>query len=97
MSINIPKTETDALLQMQSTQVAAPSMRAKFTIESINSTEYGDQVKFVAKYDCKNSPEDNSYSKYTPSADASLSITNPALIGKFKPGQQFYVDFTPIS
>lgn len=39
--------------------------------------------------------EDNTYARYTPSGEVRLNITNPDLIGKFKPGQKFYADFTP--
>ena len=38
--------------------------------------------------------EDNTFARWTPSGGATLTITNPALIGKFKAGQKFYVDFT---
>ena len=41
------------------------------------------------------SDENNSYAKWTPSADLTMAITNPALFGKFTKGQEFYVDFTP--
>jgi hypothetical protein len=39
--------------------------------------------------------EDNTYARYTPSADFRLSVTNPVLFGMFKPEQRFYVDITP--
>lgn len=39
--------------------------------------------------------EDNSFAHWTPSGDMRLEITNPALHGKFVPGQKFYVDLTP--
>lgn len=38
--------------------------------------------------------EDNTFARYTPSGNVELSITNPDLFGKFRPGQKFYVDFT---
>ena len=38
--------------------------------------------------------EDNTYSRWTPTATLVLFITNPALTDKFKVGQKFYVDFT---
>lgn len=38
--------------------------------------------------------EDNTYSRYSPSGELKLTITNPDLFGKFKPGQKFYLDFT---
>lgn len=69
-------------------------MRAKLRIQSVQATEYSEQLKFAAQY--SNTPEDNSFSEATPTADATLQITNKALWGKFKPGQAFYVDFIPV-
>jgi hypothetical protein len=69
-----------------------PIMRAKLKVDSITLTEYGQILNLTVKY--SDNPEDNSYSKYTPVASASLTITNPALTDKFKPGQVFYVDFS---
>ena len=34
--------------------------------------------------------------KWTPSASLKMTITNPALVGKFSEGQEFYVDFTAV-
>lgn len=39
--------------------------------------------------------EDNTYSKFTPAANLSITITNPELFDKFKIGDKFYVDFSP--
>lgn len=39
--------------------------------------------------------EDNTYAKWSPGANLSMNIANPALWGKFKVGDKFYVDFTP--
>ena len=38
--------------------------------------------------------EDNSYSRWTPTATLEMYITNPNLFDKFTVGQKFYVDFT---
>ena len=75
-------------------------MRAKFKIDSITFTTYSEQLKFSAvckktSYPADGSDEDNTYAKFTPTADLAMTITNPDLQGKFKPGQVFYVDFTP--
>jgi len=72
-------------------------MRAKLTLYSICS--YGNNratVVFNTVYDCNNKPEDNSYAKFTPSAELKMEVSNPELLAKLKPGQKFYVDFTPI-
>lgn len=39
--------------------------------------------------------EDNTYAKFTPTASLEIHIANPALLGKHKVGDTFYVDFTP--
>ncbi|QXE85960.1 hypothetical protein KP003_16595 [Geomonas nitrogeniifigens] len=38
--------------------------------------------------------EDNTYARWSPSGSFELQITNPDLVGKIKPGQKFYIDFT---
>lgn len=40
--------------------------------------------------------EDNTYAKWTPTANLSMTITNPALADKFAVGDTFYVDFTKV-
>lgn len=62
-------------------------------VRSVTQLEYSEELKMSAV--CGKTAEDNSYSQATPSGELSLSITNKALHGKFKPGQKFYVDFTP--
>lgn len=75
-------------------------MRAKLKIETILATEYGEELKLKAvvksgSYPADGSDEDNTFAKFTPTAELSLSVRNPDLFGKFKPGQAFYLDFTP--
>ena len=75
------------------------AMRAKLQVASV--TQYGgyETLKFHAvcppSFDKDGLHEDSTFSKYSPSATLEISITNPALHGKFKPGDKFYVDFTP--
>lgn len=38
--------------------------------------------------------EDNTYAKFSPSADFRLYVANPNLFGQFKPEQKYYVDLT---
>jgi hypothetical protein len=79
-----------------------PKMRAKMKVVSVkqHSDNY-EELEFSAV--CKNdgypedgSDENNTFAKWTPSATCKMSITNPALIGKFSEGQMFYVDFTEV-
>ena len=76
-------------------------MRAKLVIETVTTHPNGSEdLKFRAvgrddSYPEDGSDENNTFAKFTPSAELSMHVANPALQGKFKAGQQFYVDFTP--
>lgn len=74
-------------------------MRAKLYVQSITRHEKSETLKFSAvsakSYPNDGTDENNTFAKWTPSANLEMTITNPELIGKFNPGQQFYVDFTP--
>ncbi|MES2705129.1 MAG: hypothetical protein V4726_00870 [Verrucomicrobiota bacterium] len=67
-------------------------MRAKFKIDSITRTEYGDTLKMSPV--SNGQKEDNTYSKFTPSGSLTMEITNPELIGTFTPGETYHMDFT---
>lgn len=75
-------------------------MRAKVRINRV--TDFGgNQCEIVANPVAKKESypedgydEDNTYAKYSPMGEFKLTIANPALYGKLKPGQVFYVDFT---
>lgn len=49
----------------------------------------------ASKYPEDGSDEDNTFAKFSPGANLSINIANPALWGQFKVGDKFYVDFTP--
>ena len=74
-------------------------MRAKFFVTSVEKPYDGaEKVNFSPvtskPFDGEGNSEDNTYSRWTPSGALSLTITNPALHGKFTQGQKFYADFT---
>jgi len=75
------------------------TMRAKLQIATVTRNVGCEQLKFHAvcppSFDKDGLHEDSTFSKYSPSAELSISITNPTLLGKFNPGDKFYVDFTP--
>lgn len=60
----------------------------------VTDTGYSERVKLCAVH-AGISPEDNTFSKATPSAALEMQIDNPSARGVMKPGQKFYVDFTP--
>lgn len=70
-------------------------MRAKLVIETVTLTTYGEKLKLNAVYGGSTNKEDNTFSEATPSATLEMHISNKELFGKFKPGEKFYVDFTP--
>ncbi|HEX7072255.1 MAG TPA: hypothetical protein VF190_15690 [Rhodothermales bacterium] len=75
-------------------------MRAKMEVRKVmQDTSTQETIEFSAvtsnPYGPNGESEDNTYARWTPMGLLSLSITNPDLIGKFKPGDRFYVDFTP--
>lgn len=68
------------------------SVRAKFFVQSVLYTTSGGNVTLSAV--CRG--EDNkAWSMYTPSGTINMGILNEAALEQFKPGDEFYVDFTP--
>lgn len=80
------------------------TMRAKVKVSNVqlfkNITEDVVQENLIFnavyknQYDSTGLDEDNTYSKFTPTAEFKLSVVNPELFGKFVVGQKYYVDFT---
>lgn len=81
-------------------------MRAKLQVGFVQECFYGpDKAKSsevlsmhgVCKnqYDETGLDEDNTFAKFSPSADLKITIANPALWGKFVAGDKMYLDFTP--
>jgi hypothetical protein len=69
---------------------------AKLTCTNVSLfNETTKSVKLEAKYDPQNSPEDNSFSLYTPYGELNMSITNPAILDQFQEGVIFDVVLTP--
>jgi hypothetical protein len=75
-------------------------MRAKMRVTTIEPYGYdGFTLTFSAvrkseAYPLDGSDENNTYARWTPSAELRIDITNPNLKGKFEVGQEFYLDFT---
>ncbi len=80
-------------------------MRAKMYVAGVN--EFSDldgnttsellTLSAVCKedgpYPADGTDENNTFAKWTPFATLTMTVTNPALFGKIKTGQKFYVDF----
>jgi hypothetical protein len=73
------------------------TIRAKMNLNMIEAVEGGETWKFQAVYGGSTNAEDNTYASYTPSGSIVLQVTNKALLGTLKPGQKYFVDFTPIA
>jgi hypothetical protein len=77
------------------------AMRAKMRVTSAtdstgSTTLFLNAVCKSGGYPPDGTDEDNTFATWTPSASLQMTITNPALLGKFKAGDTFYVDFTPV-
>ncbi len=76
------------------------TMRAKLRVGSVIPQSAGyETVKFhgvaASSYPEDGTDENNTFAKFSPSASFDIVIANPVLLGKFAPGDTFYVDFTP--
>jgi hypothetical protein len=74
-------------------------MRAKFVVSEVKRYENIEQLSMNAV--CKSGgygedglDEDNTYAKFSPSGQLTLTVANPVLFGKFNPGEKYYLDFT---
>lgn len=76
------------------------TMRAKMVVESVTAYGQSEVLKMRAvpkstAYPDDGSDEDNTYAKWSPCGELSITVANPMLWGEFKPGDKFYLDFTP--
>jgi hypothetical protein len=72
------------------------TVRAKFQCTAETQTVYVSEAKtykFNAVYDL-DIPEDQRYSKYTPSATLEMTVDNPN--AGFALGKFYYLDFVPV-
>jgi hypothetical protein len=63
-------------------------------LKSGNPDDVAADIRMVPVYDDGN-PENKSWSKWTPSGEIRLFVTNPEAIKQFEPGKSYFVDFTP--
>jgi hypothetical protein len=64
-------------------------------IDNLGQIE-SEEVKLTAVYDDDPESDNAQWSKWTPSANLSITISNPAAIGKLTKDHEFYIDFTPV-
>ena len=65
-------------------------MRAKLQVSMVQEYHYGENAAKSGE-----NLTMHAVAMYSPGATLVISIANPALWGKFKHGDKFYVDFTP--
>lgn len=75
------------------------TMRAKVQVNQVRVNQGHEELILnpvcgSGAYGPNGESEDNTFARYTPSGEIKLTVNNPSLLGKFKPGQKFYVDFT---
>lgn len=75
-------------------------MRAKFRVTKVTKTsDTSEQLEMMAvsstPFDGDGKSEDNDFARWTPSGQLTMTINNPALIGHYKEGDAYYIDFTP--
>lgn len=66
--------------------------RCKFRCDTKTETEHGYQLGFSAVP--SGSKENESFFKWTPSADMNLSLVSKETGDKFAPGKQYYIDIS---
>lgn len=79
-------------------------MKAKFQVRSVEPVEsppgtvVQEKLEFFAvtdkPFDAGGTSEDNSFSRWTPTGELKMTVTNPELFGKFAVGEKYYLDFT---
>lgn len=67
------------------------SHRGRYKVKQCGHAQ---NVRLAAVYDTSN-PEDVSFSQATPSGEVKIYVSNPAIIGTFKPGKNYYLDLIP--
>lgn len=75
------------------------AMRAKMKINHIEKRYEGQETLYftavsASKYPADGSDENNTYAKFSPAGMLSLTVANPALLGKFAKDEEYYIDFT---
>lgn len=75
------------------------SVRAKFrcnaiTEKTMNGNDICKEVQLNPVYG--NGEANKEWSKYTPSGELKMTITNPAASDQFKVNKDYYLDITPV-
>ena len=74
-------------------------MTAKFRVNTVTKYDGAETITMSAvvksePYNKNGDDENNTFAKFTPNAELSITISNPDLLGKNEPGDELYCDFT---
>lgn len=76
------------------------TMRAKLKVVKVAQTSYNQDGSISQEeltFNAVTGPDGSAnreWSKWTPSGNFQLTVSNPELFGKIRAGQEYYVDFT---
>lgn len=79
-------------------------MVAKFQVSAVTPLQTDgkttmETLEFSAVTDKPFNPDgesdDNTFARWTPTGNLKMTVTNPALFGKFERDQKYYLHFTP--
>jgi hypothetical protein len=77
-------------------------IRAKFYCTKVSATagqagkpRDGELIELAAVYSTGDNDPNKSWSKWTPSGQLTIHITNPEALGKFEPGKCYFLDIAP--
>lgn len=71
-------------------------VRAKFKCDAVKPrSDDGTEVQVELSAVTSGSDENKSWSRYTPSGQLTMGITNPDAVAQFEVGKEYYLDFTP--
>lgn len=77
-------------------QKEIPMVRAKFKLSEVTQYDYNNSRKYVfSAIQDKSTPENEQFTKYTPSGKLEIQVDNPAVHDAFQVGKFYYLDFTP--
>jgi len=78
-------------------------IRAKLRAESVvnyestvNGEKSSEQICLRAVYSSDPNSENYAWSKFTPNAELTMTITNPSAWGHFEVGKEYYLDITQV-
>lgn len=71
------------------------TVRAKFYVSEVTRTAYQPDAAQIKMQAVTRGEDNKEWAKYTPVANLSMSILNPAAAEQFELGAEYFIDFTP--